>query len=149
MMDGVKSVDTQPSLKTCTGTIRTKDGALPDPEAWSRGFNAVVVGTFGFRGVEVTIEGDLVDDKGQLALKVPGSAAVVRLAPLGRKIEWDQDKKCEQPATEAEKTAYQRLADRAEGMTAGRSARVRVVGPLAGAASGRPPVVSVRDFSWR
>jgi len=32
-MDGVQSVDTQPVLETWTGTIRTKDGALPHPAA--------------------------------------------------------------------------------------------------------------------
>ena len=31
---------------------------------------------------------------------------MLRLAPLGRKVQWDPDKKCEQAATDAEKTAY-------------------------------------------
>jgi hypothetical protein len=147
-MDGVKSVDTRPSLETWTGTIRTKEGALPDPAAWSRGFKEVVGGTFGFRGVEVTVEGDLIDDKGHLALKVPGSGAALRLAPLNRKIQWDPDKKSEQAATEVERTAYQRLADRAQKASPGRSYRLRIIGPLDGAAPGRPPTVSVRDFTW-
>ncbi len=38
MMEGVQSIDSRPSLETWTGTIRTKDGTLPDPKAWSRGF---------------------------------------------------------------------------------------------------------------
>ncbi len=149
LMDGVKSVDTRPSLETWTGTIRTKDGALPDPEAWSREFHAIVGGTFGFRGVEVTVEGDLIDDKGQLALKVSGSGAMLRLAPLGRKVQWDPEKKCEQAATDAEKTAYRRLADRAKEASPSRSPRVRIIGPLEGAAQCHPPIVSVRDFTWR
>ena len=81
MMDRVQSVDTQPSLETWTGTIRTKDGTVPDPAAWSREFKDIVGGTFGFRGVEVTVEGDLIEDEGQLALKVPGSGPLLRLAP--------------------------------------------------------------------
>ena len=149
LMDGVQSVDTRPSLETWTGTIRTKDGALPDPAAWSRRFKDIVGGTFGFRGVEVTVEGDLIEDEGRLALKVPGSGPLLRLAPLGRKVQWDPERKCEQAATDAEKTAYRRLADRAKKASPGRSPRVRIIGPLEGAAPDRPPIVSVRDFTWR
>jgi galactose oxidase len=148
LIDGVKSVDTRPSLETWTGTIRTKDDALPDPAAWSRAFTAIVGGTFGFRGVEVTVEGDIVDENGHLTLKVSGSGTVLRLAPLGRKIQWDPEKKCEQAATAAERTAYRRLADRAKTSSPGKSARVRIIGPLDGPAPGRPPIVSVRDFTW-
>jgi hypothetical protein len=151
LMKGVESVDREPSLETWTGTLRTKDGIVPDPAAWSREFKDIVGGTFGFRGVEVIVEGDLKEDQGHLTLKVPGSSTLIRLAPLGRKIQWDPERKCEQAPTDAERTAYRRLADRVKETSTsnGRSSRIRIIGPLEGAVPGEQPMLAVRDFSWR
>jgi len=99
--------------------------------------------------VEVTVESDIIDDQGRLALKVSGSGAVLRLVPLGPKVRWDPVRKCEQAATDAERTAYRRLADRAKKASPSRSPRIRIIGPLDGAAPCRPPILSVRDFTWR
>ncbi len=149
LMNGVQFVDRQPSLETWTGTVRTRDGGLPNPAAWSREFKDIVGGTFGFRGVEITVEGDLIEVEGRVALKVPGSRTPLRLTPLSRKVQWDPERKCEQAATDLERTAYRRLVDRARESVPGPTRRIRIVGPLDDTAPAEQPILGVRDFTWR
>src|SRR5262249_23206149 len=99
---------------------------------------------FWLRGVEGTIEGDLVQAGGRPALKIAGSGEVLPLAPLAHKVQWDTKQNREQASTETERRAYERL-------TASKpppGSRVRIVGPLERNSDGQPPVLEVRQFSW-
>ena len=112
LMAGVKSVNTRPSLETWTGTIRTKEGALPDPEAWSPSSSpsSAAPSAFGAWRSPSRATSSTTRDISPSSSPAPGPCSD---SPLGRKVQWDPDKKCEQAATVAEKNAYQRLADRA------------------------------------
>lgn len=143
----MQSVGTKPSLETWTGTIRTKNGELPDLKAWTLGFRESVGDAFALRGVEVTVEGTLVaEDGGHLALRLSGSGPALRLKPLCRKIQWEPKRDREQPATEEERNAYRTLTE-AEKASPGQNARVRITGPLEESPEGGPPVLSVRLFA--
>lgn len=124
-----------------------KDGALPDLKVWKRNLSDIVGEAFLIRGVEVTVDGALVEERGHLALRVSGSRAVLRLVPLVRKVQWDPERHCERPATAAERTADERLEERAR-KAPGQSPRIRIIGPLEEGPQGGPPSLAVRDFTW-
>jgi hypothetical protein len=140
----VQSVDEQPDGKTWTGQLRMKDGAFPDLPAWSRQFRAVVGEAFLIRGVEVAVDGVLVTDRDHLALRVPGLAVPLRLAPPRRTAQWDPGRKRERELTDRERAAYGRLV--AHATSAPRPIVVRVDGFLIEADAGRPPTLSVLAF---
>lgn len=129
---------------TWTATLQLKDGRLPDLKGWSRAFHAAVGEAFVFRGWEATVDGWLIEADGRPALCVGGGAAVLRLAALERKVQWDVAARREQAATEAERRAYARLAATWDG----RPRRVRLVGPLCQADDGRF-TLHVREFAER
>ena len=150
LMDGVQSVDTRPSLETWTGTIRTKDGTVPDPAAWSREFKDIVGGTFGFRGVEVTVEGDLIEDEGAPRPQGPritrpcsdsrpwaGRSSGTRNGSASRR----------RPTRSGPRIGGWRIAPRrrrpAGPPESGLSA------PWMGLRQVERPILSVRDFTWR
>jgi hypothetical protein len=126
-------------METCAA--RTPDGRLPDLNALARGIAALRLGAT-LRGVEVTASGWVVEDEDQLLLVLSHTGEVVRLAPLRAKVQWDREQQQAQPATEAERAAYERL----------RAARrrqffpVRIVGPLSRPAEEDRPRLEVREF---
>jgi hypothetical protein len=97
------------------------------------------------RGVEATIDGELVSLDGKPALKIAGTGEVLRLAPLHRMVQWDTARKREQVPTEKERSAYSKLC--AQRRETGRS--IRVVGPLVATSTGQLPVLEVRQFAWQ
>src|SRR6516225_6135458 len=88
-MAGVASVDKSPDAYNCTGAVRLKGKGLPDPDKWAAQFKAVVDRAYLFRGVEVTVEGKLQATKDGLAVRIPGVAAPLPLAPLKNKLQWN------------------------------------------------------------
>src|SRR5262245_65311617 len=52
----VESVAAKPDASTCTGTVRLKGNALPDPEVWKAECHKIVGDAFGFRSEEHTSE---------------------------------------------------------------------------------------------
>src|SRR5262249_58342190 len=111
-MSGVKRVSLEADPKTWTGIVHMRDGRLPDLKAWQRDFPRFVGELFTLVGVEATIDGVLVEVKGEPALKVSGSDVVLRLQPLRQKVHWDPDRGRPQPATAAEKAAHLDLVAR-------------------------------------
>lgn len=123
----------------------TQGGRLPDLAAWVRAFREEVGQAFVIRGVEATIEGDLIEGGGQLALRSRATGEVLRLDPLRRKVEWDPQREREAPMTDREKKAHERLLARwAE--SRGQGAAVRVVGPLVQDKDGVVFALEVREF---
>jgi hypothetical protein len=143
----VKRVSLEADPKTWTGIVHMKAGRLPDLKAWQRDFPTFVGELFTLVGVEATIDGVLVEVKGEPALKVSGSDEVLRLRPLKQKVQWDPEQKRPQEPTSAEKEAHRRLADR-WAKHAGPSPRVRIVGPLLAGEGGGATVLTVREFAW-
>jgi hypothetical protein len=121
-----------------------RGGRLLDPGLLFRTVRAVG-DPFWLRGVEGTVEGVLVDAGGRPALKISGSGEILPLAALEHKVQWDVPHNRVQAITDAERQAYDKLlAERAE-----HGARVRIVGPLVPGEDGRPPLLEVRQFTWR
>ena len=58
-IDGVESVEKTPNAYNCTASVRLKGNGLPDPDKWASQFKAMVDQAYGFRGVEVTVSGQL------------------------------------------------------------------------------------------
>jgi hypothetical protein len=144
----VKSVSETADPKTWTAVVRLKDGRrLPDLKAWERELRASVGEQFTIVGVEATIDGRLVEVKGELALRLEGSGVVLRLGKLRRKVQWDPSRKCPQPATRAEREAHQRLLARWAKHT-GPAPQVRIIGPLRESAPGGLLRLTVREFVW-
>jgi hypothetical protein len=127
-----------------TGDVVPRDGRLLDLQALARAVREVG-DPFWVRGVEATIDGELVEKSGRWTLKVPGSGELFYLEPLAQKVQWDTRGNRAQPATEAELSAYNRLTEQRQG----RSGRLRVVGPLVRETEGAPPLLQVRQFVWR
>jgi hypothetical protein len=126
--------------------IRLKDDAWPDLKAWRQSFHKMLGGLFTIDGVEATIEGRLVEVKGELALRVGGDV-VLRLGHLRRKVQQDPVRGRPQLATRAEKEALLRLAAR-WAKYRGTPPKVRIVGPLHQSGPGQVPVLTVREFIW-
>jgi hypothetical protein len=119
-----------------------RDLRLPDLQALSRAVRAAS-DQFRVRGVEATVDGRLVRRGGHLILRIGGGGAVLRLAPLRGKVQWDRRRKRAASPTESERLAFRHLLDRRRQL--GR--RVRIVGPVIVTADGRPPILQVRQFS--
>jgi hypothetical protein len=144
----VKSVSRKADPKTWTGVVHVEDGRLPDLKAWQRDFNATAGELFTLHGVEATIDGVLLNVKGEPALKVSGSDVVLRLQPLKQKVQWNPGKRCPQAPTREEKQAYQRLAA-GWAKHAGPPPRVRIIGPLVqGSEKDASPTLTVREYVW-
>jgi hypothetical protein len=137
----VQSVSENACPKTWTGAIIMENGQLPDLKAWRDGFREVVGEAFTIRGVEVVVDGRLIQVDGQIALEVSGSGQVLRLAPLRRTVEWDVGRGRPREPSAEERRTYQTLTASWDG----RSRRVRIVGPLGEPHEGRLPVVEVRE----
>lgn len=133
--------------ETWTGEIIMQDGRLPDLKAWRRGFREVVGEAFTIRGVEVTVDGRLVEveKEGRLALEVPGGKDVLRLVPLRGKVQWDPARERAQEPTAGERRAFEEL----EATWTGQPRRVRIVGPLGEAKGPDPPTLEVREVVSR
>jgi hypothetical protein len=121
-----------------------KDGRLPDLAAWRRGLEKSVGKAFVFRGVEATVDGWLVRQRGRLAVRLEGCGTVLPLEPLGPLVQWDVAAGREQRPTAEEKQALEQLA---AGWT-GAARRVRLVGPLREGREGGL-ALQVRSFTER
>lgn len=137
-------VSDQACSETWTCQIVTQNGRLPDLSALSRCVHAVG-DPFVVRGVEATIDGELVQGNGRLAFRVSGGGEVLILAPLSRKVQLNVTEKVDLRPTRKEKEAYERLAS----LWSGEPRAVRVIGPLVNAKSQDLPVLEVREFFWR
>jgi hypothetical protein len=117
---------------------------LLDPQALSRAVRGASA-QFRVRGMEATVDGCLARQGRRILLRIGGSGGLLRLAPLRHKVQWDRRRNREALPTESELLAFRRLLDRRHAL--GR--RVRVIGPVVVTADGQPPILQVRQFSWR
>jgi hypothetical protein len=139
----VKEVSQRVCPNTWTCGLTTREERLPNLEMLSRAIRAVG-DPFRVRGVEATVDGHLVDEGGRLALRLSSSRDLLRLAPLGHKVQWDRRLNREQATTRQERSAYARLARGRRFLRR----RLRVVGPLVATKGGKATVLQVRQFFW-
>lgn len=114
----VATVAELPDRKTGTGEMTTKDAQLPDMAKLQNIIRESGAGAI-LRGVEATIEGDLVQAGGKWLLRF--SSKEIPLQPLTALVQ--QERKKPRPPTDEELNAYERLLAQAP-------KRVRVTGPL-------------------
>lgn len=139
----MKSVSERPDPRAWTCQIQTKDGRLLSQEALSRCVQEVGE-PFSVRGVEVRVQGRLVEEEGRLLLRLSKTGETLRLAPLRRKVQWDPATKRDHPPTESERRAFQTLSAR---WKVRRSPDVQIVGPLR-EENGELLTLEVRQFQW-
>jgi hypothetical protein len=144
----VEAVSETASASTWTGRVWMYAGRpLPDLDALARDIVAFRVGAR-LRGVEATLEGELVADDTALYLRRAGSGEEVRLVPLVHKVQWDVARGIEEASSPRERAAHERLRDAAG--SPGQPRRLRVIGPLMEEtpAAGKY-LLEVRDFEWQ
>ncbi len=121
--------------------MRTQEGRLPDLKVMAQRVREVS-SQFSLRGVEATVNGQLVKEQGQLQLRLSAGGEALRLIPLRRKVQWNPQTKQAYPATRQELTAYRSLAAHWQG----KPFRVQVTGPLEVSETGAPLRLEVRAF---
>jgi galactose oxidase len=142
-MDGVESVDKAPNAYNCSAAVRFKGEGLPDPERWASQFKAVVDQAYGFRGVEVTVAGQVEKSGESLVIRVPGVEKPIALKALEHKIQLNPKKgEARQPEPE-EHDAYDHLAKQLKAAEGG-VLKVQLTGPLTKSTKGYS--VEVREF---
>jgi glycosidase len=142
-LSGVESVRPVADAKHSVAFVYLDNDGLPDVEDWPAEFARAANGSYGWRGVEVTLQGGIEKADGQWMLSADASRPAVALAPLqpGAKVQLDMENGVPRPLPEAEKQAYANLVGRAQG-TPGQS--VTVTGPLKKTDAGY--VLEVRKF---
>ena len=134
------SDDAERSTQTCQ--MRLRGSGLPDLPAMAEHIRTMGFGAR-LRGVEVTVEGTLFEERERLYVRLAGSGAVLPLGELKHnKVQWDFKAKRAHRRTNQEREAHSRL--RREWRTAPRL--VTVVGPLV--ETKKQVILEVREFSW-
>jgi len=142
-LKGVEAVAKSPDTYNCTAQVLLKNDGLPDPAAWSGQFKSAAGEVYGFRGVEVTVEGTLEGEDENLALRVPGVQQPIRLSPLRDKLQWNFKKAAARQPEPDERDALAQLALKKKDAKGGLY-KVEVTGPLKNAGEGY--VLEVREF---
>jgi hypothetical protein len=135
----VETVAEQPDDENWTCEIRLKDGRLPDLRKLHQHIRGMGVGA-SLRGVEVTLGGRVVEESGEVMLRLDGTGETVRLGPLKQKVQWNKNRKRARVPTAEERSAYSRL------MGAMRGTSLTVTGPLNPGREAEPHMLEVRQF---
>jgi hypothetical protein len=147
-LDGVESVDKNPDSNTSTAHIHLRSTALPDPEKLRQQFESLVGKAYLFRGVEITVEGSVREQNGDMTVELPDSKESLRLIALKTKVQWNFQKQHPRGPETEERTAFQDLVGKEKETVSAKAAShpvVRVTGPLKMTDKG--PVMEVREFS--
>ena len=117
-LDYVESVANLPDRKSATGELRTRNGAVPDVAALAKSLRDLGAGAT-LRGVEGTINGHVIKERGQLLLKVSKTGESLRLVPATKRVQRDAVE-----ISEIERNTFAKLASLSE------PAEVRITGAL-------------------
>ena len=134
----IEGLPKRPDTTTQTCDLYMRDTWVPDPGLFARNFTNMNVGV-DVRGVEAVVDGRLEADGTNLLLRVNGSGALLRLAPLRQKVQWDVKRKAPERPTRSEKKAFAKLTSEA----GNGHGQVRVVGPLVADRSVSPNRLSI------
>ena len=143
-LSGVEIVRPVADARYSVAFLYLEHDGLPDVEHWPAEFARTANGSYGWRGVEVTLQGTIEQGAGQLILPADQSRPAVALAPLqpDAKVQLDTENGIPRPLPEEEKFAYKNLAERKR--TAPGPMQVNVTGPLKKTDAGF--VLQVRKF---
>ena len=142
-MEGVESVEKTPNAYTCSAEVHMKGGGLPDPDRWASQFKAMVDQAYHFRGVEVTVSGDVERAENGLVMRVPGVEKPIALGPLRQKIQLNPKKRVIRQPEPDERDAYEQVMSKVKADDkSGR--KVQVTGPLTKSDKGY--ALEIREF---
>ncbi|MGA2588952.1 MAG: galactose oxidase-like domain-containing protein [Bryobacteraceae bacterium] len=129
-LDGIDVVRPIPNAEDSTAYVYLKRDGLPDLDLWPDQFAKFANGSYGFRGVEMTLQGSIEEDNGLLTLAADSARPAVVLAPLQvqDKIQWNLETQSVRPVLPQEEIAYRKLSEEMQGSTP--PVTVRVTGPL-------------------
>ena len=142
-LEGIKSVEKSANGYNCTARVYLKDNGFPDPGKWTAQFKAKVDQAYIFRGVEVTVSGNIERAGDRPVLRVPGAERPIKLRPLEHKLQWNSKKGSARQPEPDERDAYQQLKSKVEDSKGG-DLKVQVTGPLTKSDTGY--TLEVREF---
>jgi hypothetical protein len=136
-------VDERPDLNASTAQVWTRPGVTFSLAALNDHLRRAALGAEAL-GFETTVEGRLIRERDGLVLKISGtqagSATVLPLAPLTRKVQVDYRQRREWMPSVVELSAHARL------LKARENALVRVTGPLVQVSDRDASLLEVRHF---
>jgi len=143
-LSGVETVRPVADARDSVAYLYLDHDGLPDVEHWPAEFARTANGSYGWRGVEVTLQGTIEQGAGQLILAADQNRPAVALAPLqpGDKVQLDTENPIPRSLPDEEQFAYKYLAERKQ--TAPGPMQVTVTGPLKKRDAGF--VLEVRQF---
>jgi len=144
MLDGVATVLPVADNREAVATLYLAHDGIPDLNAWPAQFARFANGSYGWRGVEMTLIGQITQVSGAYQLAANAARPAVTLGSLDRanKVQLDHTGGTLNPLPEQEATAYRRLV--AETAAPISDATFSVTGPIRQTASGF--LLEVRDF---
>ena len=116
-IDDIDVVRPVPDSANSVAFVYLKNDILPDLDVWRNQFAKTANGSYGLRGIEMTLAGKVSKSHGsagdKLVMAKTSTRAEVVLAPFKEdsRIEWNIDKEAIKPVTEAEANAYAGLAE--------------------------------------
>jgi hypothetical protein len=143
-MQGVDAVRPIPDAGDSVAYVYLKHNGLPDLDKWPEQFARTANATYKFRGVEVTLTGEIEQKNGEYFLAGNDQRPPVALAPLqaADKIQWDHETASLKPLEDDEQLAFGQLMAL---LPVGNGSRpVTVTGPLKETSSGF--IMEVRQF---
>jgi galactose oxidase len=143
-LPGVEIVRPMADAKDSVAFLYLSHDSLPDVANWPSEFERLANAAYVWRGVEVTLAGNLVVDNGELILAEAQSRPAVTLAPLqlADKVQLNMENGGLKPLPEEENMAFDNLSKLLGRSAGGRS--VTVTGPLRKEGTGF--VLEVRKF---
>ena len=132
-----------PDTKTGTCEVIMHETWAPDPDFFAHNFTNMHIGV-DVRGVEAVVEGSLEKIGTNLVLRVTDHDAVMQLAPLTSKVQWNSEQKAPESILENERDAFATLSKKSVKQA------VRITGPLRNSSGnlekGCKLILEVREF---
>ena len=112
-LTGVVVVTPYADAADSTAEVFLGTNGLPDLDDWPDELARSANGSYAFRGIELTVDGT-VERRGDEVVLLSAYRPPIRLHPLepGEELAWDLTERRPRPATDEERAAYTRLADR-------------------------------------
>lgn len=132
-LQDVASVQQVPDTQNSLAFVNLTHSGLPPVASWPEQFARTANGTYGFRGIEVTLQGTVTKQGNQLTLEGTEHRPPVVLIALEpeAKIQWDHGTLKRRALTRSEADAYNRLTKQVRASTnVAKGTYVTVTGPL-------------------
>ena len=129
-LPGVAVVRPMADAKDSVAILYLDHDGLPDVANWPKEFEKLANASYAWRGVEVTVEGDLMSRAGNFVFAATVARPQVKLAPLepADKVQLNLENGAPRALPEEERTAFENLSKRT-GSSAS-AVRATVTGPL-------------------